>query len=63
MGGENGAGGMTGTGGSDLGQVAQVLDGKMWLGPCLRDTQAAVCATVNGACPGANTAARAWRAF
>jgi hypothetical protein len=50
-----GMGGM-GTGGSDLGAVAQVLDGKMWTGPCLRDTQAAVCATVNGACPGANTA-------
>jgi hypothetical protein len=52
-----GTGGM-GTGGSDLGAVAQVLDGKMWVGPCLRDTQAAVCATVpqGTACPGANTA-------
>jgi len=52
-----GMGGSMGTGGGgDLRPVAQVLDGKMWLGPCLRDTQAAVCATVNGACPGANTA-------
>ncbi len=50
-----GTGGM-GTGGSDLGAVAQVLDGKMWTGLRLRDTQAAVCATVNGNCPGANTA-------
>ena len=61
-GGATGAGGMTvdggaaGAGGSDLMAAASVLDGKMWLGPCLRDTQAAVCATVNGACPGANTA-------
>ncbi len=54
-GGMNGVGGMTGAGG-DMAAVAQVLDGKMWLGPCLRDTQAAVCATVNGNCPGANTA-------
>jgi hypothetical protein len=50
-------GGMMGMGGmGDLKAVAAVLDGKMWTGPCLRDTQAAVCATVNGACPGANTA-------
>jgi hypothetical protein len=51
---------MMGMGGMMMGMggngVAQVLDGKMWLGPCLRDTAASVCATVNGACPGANTA-------
>lgn len=51
-------GGMTGTGGAsgDLTAVAAPLNGQLLLGPCLRDTQAAVCATVNGACPGANTA-------
>ncbi|HEY7372300.1 MAG TPA: hypothetical protein VIF57_09095 [Polyangia bacterium] len=48
-------GGTTGTGGNPM-EVATPIDGAMLLGPCLRDTQAAVCATVNGGCPGANTA-------
>jgi hypothetical protein len=34
-----------------LASVARPLNGQMLLAPCLRDTQAAVCATVNGACP------------
>jgi hypothetical protein len=46
MGGASGGGG---TGG--LADVARVLDGQMLLAPCLRDTQAAVCATVAGTCP------------
>ncbi len=43
-------------GGGGIADVAKVLDGFMLLGPCIRDTAASVCATVNGACPGANTA-------
>ena len=52
-GGTTGTAGTTGTGGSGD-DVAKPLDGAMLTGPCLRDTQAAVCATVNGGCPGAN---------
>src|SRR5262249_11569684 len=49
MAGAGGSGGSGGTGG--LLDVARALDGQMFLAPCLRDTQAAVCATVNGVCP------------
>jgi hypothetical protein len=52
--GSAGRGGTTGTGGGSADDVGKPLDGKMLLGPCLRDTSAAVCATVNGGCPGAN---------
>lgn len=61
-GGANNSGGANNTGGAaggapgDLMAVATTLNGQLLTGPCLRDTQAAVCATVNGACPGANTA-------
>jgi hypothetical protein len=52
-----GAGGMMGgTGGANLLDAAKVLNGLMLLGPCRNDTQASVCATVAGACPGANAA-------
>ena len=47
------AAGTTGTGGT--GNVAGPLDGAMLLGPCLANTQAAVCATISGQCPAANT--------
>jgi hypothetical protein len=57
VGGMTGAGGEPGgTGGASLSAVAMVLDGKMWTGPCLRDSAQSVCLTANGACPGANTA-------
>jgi hypothetical protein len=49
MAGTTGRGGTTGTGGG--GNVAGVLDGMMFTGPCLRDTEASVCATVSGNCP------------
>ncbi len=47
-----GAGG-TSTGGSgNLMDVAATLDGQMMLGPCGRDTEGSVCATISsGACP------------
>jgi hypothetical protein len=54
-----GMGGVTGAGGVILDDVARVLNGQMLLGPCRNDTQAAVCSTVAGACPAANTADRA----
>ena len=44
-----GRGGTTGAGGA--GNVAGVLDGVMMTGPCLRDTEPSVCATVSGNCP------------
>jgi hypothetical protein len=55
-GGTTGTAGTTGTGGTSPDDVGKPLDGAMLLGPCLRDTQAAVCATVSGSCPGANSA-------
>jgi len=39
--------------------VAKVLNGQMMLGPCLRDTEAYVCAAKKGACPPPDTADRA----
>jgi hypothetical protein len=56
MGGSGGGmGGTTGGGGSGgLRDVARALDGQLFLAPCLRDTQAAVCATVSGVCPNVN---------
>jgi hypothetical protein len=56
-GGTGGTGGTTGGGGSGMGgllDVARALDGQMYVAPCLRDTQAAVCATVSGVCPNVN---------
>ena len=47
--GTTGRGGTTGAGGA--GNVAGVLDGVMMTGPCLRDTEPSVCATVSGNCP------------
>ncbi|HEY7372757.1 MAG TPA: hypothetical protein VIF57_11395 [Polyangia bacterium] len=58
-GGRGGAGGSAGGGGSGMGgllDVARALDGQMFMAPCLRDTQAAVCATVSGTCPMVNNA-------
>jgi hypothetical protein len=49
MAGTTGRGGTTGAGGA--GNVAGVLDGVMMTGPCLRDTEPSVCATVSGNCP------------
>src|SRR5436190_6589975 len=51
--GRGGTTGTAGTGGDPL-DVTKPLDGAMLLGPCLRDTSAAVCATVSGGCPAAN---------
>src|SRR5262249_19793568 len=49
--GGSGAGG-SGAGGSNLMAVGAPLDGQMFLGPCGRDTEAAVCATgPAGGCP------------
>jgi hypothetical protein len=45
--------------GGPTADVAKVLNGVMLLGPCLTDTQAAVCSTKSGACPPANTTDRA----
>jgi hypothetical protein len=52
-GGTTGTAGTTGAGGTPD-DVGKPLDGAMLTGPCLRDTSAAVCATVNGGCPAAN---------
>jgi hypothetical protein len=59
--GGRGTGGMGvgGAGGSDLMAVAAPLNGKMLVGPCRADTQAAVCSTAAGACPAAVAADRA----
>jgi hypothetical protein len=52
-GGATAAGGATGAGGAGI-DVAMALNGFMLLGPCLTDTQAAVCSTYARACPAAN---------
>jgi len=54
---KGGAAGTGGTGmdaGGPITDVAKVLNGVMLIGLCLRDTEASVCATVNGTCPPAN---------
>jgi hypothetical protein len=56
-----GTGGTPGTGGSppDLLGVAQALNGKMLLVPCLLDTAASVCSTQLAGCPAINATDRA----
>ena len=53
----SGGGGSTGGGGAGGGMmgVADALNGQMLLAPCLRDTEASVCATVMAACPNQST--------
>jgi hypothetical protein len=56
-----GTGGAPAADGGDLLAVANVLQGKMFLGPCMNDTQASVCQTIQAgtACPGVPNGDRA----